>query len=53
MQSMNQSLEKLITSRVITEEEGLKASSNPSDLKIRLGGFAQDQGFELVGQKKN
>lgn len=40
MHSFNQSLHRLITSEVISEEEGLKHSSNPGALRMALGGIS-------------
>ncbi len=45
MQSMNQSLEKLILSELITLEDGLKSSRAPDDLKLRLSGLNRQEGF--------
>lgn len=39
MQSFNQSIHKLITSGLITEEEGLKAATNPGQLRMSLQGI--------------
>lgn len=39
MHTFNQSLHKLITSEVVTEEEGMKHSSNPGALRMSLGGI--------------
>ena len=40
MHSFNQSLHRLITSEAISEEEGLKHSSNPGALRMALGGIS-------------
>jgi twitching motility protein PilT len=40
MQTFNQALARLIQSRSITEEEGLGASTSPSDLKLILKGIS-------------
>ncbi len=40
MHSFNQSLHKLITSELVSEEEGLKHSSNPGALRMALGGIS-------------
>ena len=40
MHSFNQSLHRLITGEVISEEEGLKHSSNPGALRMALGGIS-------------
>lgn len=45
MQTMNQALEKLILAGIITLEEGLQASSNPDDLKLRLSGVDREEGY--------
>jgi twitching motility protein PilT len=39
MQTFNQALARLVQSRTITEEEGLGASTSPSDLKLILKGI--------------
>lgn len=39
MHTFNQSLHRLITSGAITEEEGMKHSSNPGALRMALGGI--------------
>ncbi len=38
MQSLNQALEKLVLAGQVTQEEALRASTNPADLKLRLSG---------------
>jgi twitching motility protein PilT len=48
MQTMNKSIHDLITSGVITAEEGLKASNNPEELKLKLSGIARDVGYDIV-----
>ncbi len=40
MHSFNQSLHKLITGELVSEEEGLKHSSNPGALRMALGGIS-------------
>jgi len=40
MQTFNQALARLIQSRTITEEEGMGASTSPSDLKLILRGIS-------------
>jgi Tfp pilus assembly ATPase PilU len=47
MQTMNQALEKLITAKTVTLEEALKSTSKPSDLKLRVGSYAQEIAPEL------
>lgn len=53
MQTMNQSLEHMVTNGVITTEEALKSSSNPEDLKLRLSGVTRDQGYEMASSFNN
>ena len=49
MQTMNQSLERLVKSKAITVEVALaKSSSNPDDLKMRLAGIAREEGYEMA-----
>ncbi len=48
MQSMNQALERLVKAGTITEEEALRSTANPSDLKLRLQGLTRDQGYEMA-----
>jgi twitching motility protein PilT len=48
MQSMNQALEKLVTSKQVTEEEAIKSSGNPDDLRLRLSGMTREQGYEMM-----
>ncbi len=43
MQTFNQALEELVVNNTITEEEALKASSVPNDLKLRLAGFKKEE----------
>jgi twitching motility protein PilT len=45
MQSMNQALEKLVTTGMITLEEALKSSNKPDDLKLKLSGVDREQGY--------
>jgi twitching motility protein PilT len=40
MQTFNQALAKLVQARTITEEEGMKASTSPSDLRLILKGIS-------------
>ncbi|MGZ3698426.1 MAG: type IV pilus twitching motility protein PilT [Bdellovibrionota bacterium] len=59
MQTMNQALEKLVSSHVVTAEEAIKASNNPDELKLRFSGMTRDSGYEasphaaIVLDKKN
>lgn len=48
MQSMNQSLERLVAQGLITLDEALRASSNPDDLRLKMSGIARDQGYEMA-----
>ncbi len=48
MQSMNQALEKLVSTGTITSEEALKSSNNPDDLRLRLSGVSREQGYEAA-----
>ena len=45
MQSMNQALEKLVSTGVITADEALRCSNNPDDLKLLLSGVTREQGY--------
>ena len=47
MQTMNQALERLVERRIVTSEEALKCSGNPSDLKLRLSGLSRDKGYDI------
>ncbi len=49
MESMNQALLRLVNTGMISEEEALKSSSNPDDLKLKLSGVDRDNGFEMAG----
>ena len=40
MQTFNQSLAKLVQAKTITEEEGMGASTSPSDLRLMLRGIS-------------
>ena len=42
MQTINQDLVRLVSEGLITEEEAVKASSNPDDLKLNLSGVARE-----------
>jgi twitching motility protein PilT len=50
MHSMNMDIEKLIRSGIITPEEGISASSNPDDLRLRLSGIDRKEGYEYQVQ---
>ena len=52
MQSMNQSLEKLVKSGVISVAEAEKISPSPDDLRLRLAGVTREEGYD-VGQSQN
>jgi len=45
MQTMNQALEKLVRAGTVTEEEALKCSSTPDDLRLRFSGFVREEGY--------
>jgi Tfp pilus assembly pilus retraction ATPase PilT len=49
MHSMNMDIEKLIREGIISPEEGLSASSNPDDLRLRLSGIDRKEGYEYQG----
>ena len=46
MQTMNQALDQLIKSQIVTIEEGLKASTSPEDLKLMLEGIVREQDYQ-------
>lgn len=46
MQTLNQSLESLVRKGVIKKEEALKASPQPSNLKLRLDGVQHDNDYQ-------
>ena len=48
MQTLNQSLERLVKLKLITADLALKSSSNPDDLKMRLAGIAREEGYEMA-----
>lgn len=48
MQTMNQSLERLVRKKRITADEALKCSPNPDDLKLRLSGVDREEGYEMA-----
>lgn len=50
MQTMNMDLEKLIRGGIITPEEGLNASSNPDDLRLRLSGIDRKEGYDIKSE---
>jgi hypothetical protein len=50
---MNMDLERLIREEIITIEEGVSASSNPDDLKLRLAGIDRKEGYEYAGSDDN
>jgi twitching motility protein PilT len=53
MHTMNMDLERLIREEIITIEEGVSASSNPDDLKLRLAGIDRKEGYEYAGSDDN
>ncbi len=50
MQTFNQSLAKLIQEELITEEEGMKTSSNPNELQAMLRGITSGSGGALIAK---
>ncbi|MBS1963308.1 MAG: PilT/PilU family type 4a pilus ATPase [Bdellovibrionales bacterium] len=53
MQTMNMDLERLIRGELITLEEGVSASLNPDDLKLRLAGIDRKEGYEYGAESTN
>jgi len=57
MHTMNMDLERLIRAGDVSIEEGISASSNPDDLKLRLAGIDTQEGYDYGSdpevQKKN
>jgi twitching motility protein PilT len=49
MQTMNQALEMLVKTKVITLEGALRSSNNPDDLRLRLSGIDREGGYEMAG----
>jgi len=47
MHTMNMDLERLIRGGIITAEEGLAASGNPDDLRLRLSGIDRKEGYDI------
>jgi Tfp pilus assembly pilus retraction ATPase PilT len=45
MQSLNQSLEKLVRRGVVTLEEAKKVSPNPDELEMFLAGISRKEGY--------
>ncbi len=48
MQTMNKALHDMIIRGVITQEEALKTTNNPDELKLRLSGIAREAGYEVA-----
>jgi len=48
MQTMNQSLMRLVKDGIITLDEALKASDSPDNLRLALSGVTRDEGYELA-----
>jgi twitching motility protein PilT len=48
MQTMNQSLEKLVNSGQVSFDEAIKASSNPDDLRLLFSGMVREEGYNNV-----
>jgi twitching motility protein PilT len=53
MHSMNMDIERLIREGVITPDEGLSASSNPDDLRLRLSGIDRKEGYEYANHQES
>jgi twitching motility protein PilT len=49
MQTMNQSLERLVRAGVISAAEALQSSSSSDDLKLSLSGLKRDEGYQMAG----
>ena len=47
MQTMDQSLERLVKAGKIKKETALQCSQNPDDLRLRLSEMAHDEGFDF------
>ena len=47
MQTMNQCLEKLVRSGIVTAEEAVKSSNSPDDLRLALAGLSRDDGYHI------
>jgi twitching motility protein PilT len=52
MHSMNMDIERLIREGTITPDEGLSASSNPDDLRLRLSGIDRKEGYEYANHQE-
>lgn len=48
MQTMNQSLERLVRAGMISIDEAVKCSSAPEDLRLLLAGINRDDGFNVA-----
>ncbi|MGE0614298.1 MAG: type IV pilus twitching motility protein PilT [Bacteriovoracia bacterium] len=46
MRTLNQELERLVKASLITQEEALKVSPNPDDLRLRLSGVSAQEGYD-------
>lgn len=51
MQTMNQDLESLIRSGIISPDEGFATSNNPDDLRLRLSGIDRKEGYEIKSER--
>jgi twitching motility protein PilT len=51
MQTLNQALENLVRTGVITAEEAMKVSLNGGDLKLSLSGMVREEGYQVAGIK--
>ncbi len=47
MQTFNLSLERLIAAGTITMDDAMRASNNPTDLRLRVQGLNREKGFDL------
>lgn len=48
MHTMNMDLDHLIRTGTVTPEEGISASSNPDDLRLRLSGIDRKEGYDYA-----
>ncbi|HAR41063.1 MAG TPA: type IV pili twitching motility protein PilT [Bdellovibrionales bacterium] len=48
MQTMNQALQLLVTSKAVTLDEALKSSDSPDNLRLALSGMNRESGYEMA-----
>ncbi len=48
MQTMNQALERLVRSGVVSTEEAMKSASSADDLKLSLSGMVREEGYQVA-----